>query len=345
MLRDFLFGYLYRVKLSYSFIIPVFNRPQEIDELLQSMQKLNFTSEFEIVIVEDGSTLSSKSVVDEFKNSLNISYYFKENSGPGDSRNFGMSKAKGNYFLILDSDVILPQDYLLEVDRGLSANYTDCFGGPDAAHDSFTDIQKAINYVMTSFITTGGIRGNKTSTINFEPRSFNMGLSKTAFLASNGFGKIHPGEDPDLSLRLLKLGFKSQLLEKAKVFHKRRINWHKFFIQVNKFGKVRPILTKWHPTSAKLTFWFPLLFCLGFLLGLIGVFFNFYFLLYCYFGYTLVLLIHSTIINKSIKIGFYSVLAMCIQFYGYGTGFAVSKLYIGLMKRQEQQQFPNLFFK
>ena len=232
------------METKYSFIIPVYNRPDEIEELLVSMITLLFIKPFEIVIIEDGSTLSSEHVIAKFSDRLNISFYKKENSGPGDSRNYGMQKAKGNYFLILDSDCILPENYLSEADKSLSENYVDCFGGPDAAHESFSDIQKAINYVMTSFYTTGGIRGGKQQVDRFQPRSFNMGLSRKAFVATGGFGKIHPGEDPDLTIRLWKKGYKTKLIPEAFVYHKRRISWSKFHTQVQKFGKCRPIFTK-----------------------------------------------------------------------------------------------------
>src|SRR5690606_5455481 len=211
--------------IKYSFIIPVFNRPQEVKELLESFIELKFQNYFEIVLVEDGSTESSEKVIDEFSEMLSISYYYKQNSGPGDSRNFGMKRAKGNYFIILDSDCLLPPHYLNTVDSFLNKKYYHCFGGADAAHISFTPLQKAINYAMTSFFTTGGIRGNKTAVNHFEPRSFNMGLSKEAFEKTGGFAKIHPGEDPDLSQRILKAGYETIFLPDAFVYHKRRISW------------------------------------------------------------------------------------------------------------------------
>ena len=193
--------------IQFSFIIPVYNRPHEIKELLESFKALTYSNAYEIVIVEDGSTLCCSDIVASYQDALNISYYQKPNTGPGDSRNFGMGLAKGNYYIILDSDVLLPPDYLEHVSTFLTHSYVDCFGGADAAHDSFTNLQKAINYTMTSFLTTGGIRGSKKSAHHFEPRSFNMGLSKQAFEATQGFSKIHPGEDPDLSHRVKKEGF------------------------------------------------------------------------------------------------------------------------------------------
>ncbi len=269
----------------FSFIIPVYNRPDEIKELLESFSKLEDNLTYEIVIVEDGSNETSENIIDSFKGQLDISYYYKSNSGPGDSRNYGMQQAKGNYFIILDSDVILPSNYLTEVKKFLEKSYYDCFGGPDAAHSSFSNLQKAINFAMTSFITTGGIRGGKKQVEDFQPRSFNMGLSKKAFLASGGFGKIHPGEDPDLSLRLHKLGFKTTLIENAFVYHKRRISWSKFYKQVNKFGMVRPILNQWHPNSKSLVYWFPTLFSLGLIASIIVLAFNIVWPLYLYLFY------------------------------------------------------------
>lgn len=332
------------MQLQFSFIIPVYNRPDETLELLQSFVGLKTDTSFEVVIVEDGSTFSSKNVADSFSDKLNISYYFKENSGPGDSRNFGMNKAKGNYFIILDSDCILPENYLSEVEKSLSANYVDCFGGPDAAHESFSNLQKAINFSMTSFITTGGIRGNKNSVDTFQPRSFNMGISKEAFIASKGFGRIHPGEDPDLSIRLWNLGFSTKLIPEAFVYHKRRISWRKFYKQVNKFGLVRPILNKWHPSTKKITYWFPTLFCLGFIASLVLVLFNFKWLFALYYVYFIMVLLTAWVSTKSLKIAILSLVAICIQFYGYGYGFFKSTIAINILRKDEKLFFPELFF-
>ncbi|MEJ6791413.1 MAG: glycosyltransferase [Lacinutrix sp.] len=333
------------MQLYFSFIIPVYNRPSEIEELLESFSKLEPVKDFEIVIIEDGSTLSSKEVVEKYIAQLNISYYFKENSGPGDSRNNGMNKAKGNYFIILDSDCILPKDYLVEVEKNLKSNFVDCFGGPDAAHQSFTNLQKAINFSMTSIITTGGIRGNKNSVNKFQPRSFNMGLSKKAFKATQGFSRIHPGEDPDLSIRLWNLGFETAFFETAYVYHKRRISWSKFYIQVNKFGMVRPILNQWHPTTKKITYWFPSLFVLGLILSVLLTFLHIMLPLYVILGYYVVAFSVAVLQTKSITVAFQSVIALTIQFFGYGIGFLKSTFFIGLLKRNPEVQFPKLFFK
>lgn len=330
--------------IHFSFIIPVYNRPEEVHELLQSFTKLQGDFDFSICIVEDGSSISSESVIGQFADQLNISYYFKENSGPGDSRNYGMSRAPGNYFIILDSDVLLPEDYLQVVSKSLSRHYTDCFGGPDAAHASFSNLQKAINFAMTSFMTTGGIRGGKNSE-NFQPRSFNMGLSKKAFEASGGFGTIHPGEDPDLALRLLNLGFKSQLIKNAYVYHKRRISWTKFYQQVYKFGMVRPILNSWHPTSERVIFWLPSLFFIGFVLSIVLLLFQIKWLLYIYIIYFLVAFITALRSSGNLSIAFLSVVAIAVQFYGYGYGFLKSTLAIKVLKQNPEKKFPKLFFK
>jgi len=333
------------MQLHFSFIIPVYNRPDEIDELLQSFNTLEGNKDFEIVIVEDGSSNPSKEVVGRYSKALNISYFYKENTGPGDSRNYGMKQAKGNYFIILDSDCILPKQYLNEVKKSLLANYVDCFGGPDAAHQSFTNLQKAINFSMTSFITTGGIRGRKNSVDKFQPRSFNMGLSKTAFKASKGFGNIHPGEDPDLSIRLWNLGFKTKLIPEAYVFHKRRISWSTFYKQVHKFGLVRPILNKWHPATKKITYWFPTLFCLGLLISVVLTVFHQYILIKMYLLYFVLAFVLAVLSTKSLVVATLSLPAILVQFLGYGYGFLKSTWGVWVLKKEPEMYFPNLFFK
>jgi len=330
----------------FSLIIPVYNRPDEVEELLESLSQLDYTEKFEIVIVEDGSSVPCEEVIHKYADKLSVSYYFKENSGPGDSRNYGMKKAKGDYFIIFDSDCIIPKNYLAEVEKALNANYVDCFGGPDKALDSFSDIQKAINFAMTSFLTTGGIRGGSEKIDKFQPRSFNMGLSRKAFEASNGFGNIHPGEDPDLSIRLWNLGFETRLFSDAYVYHKRRIDWSKFSIQVNKFGKARPILNSWYPKYNKLTFFFPSVFIIGLVVALIlSLIFNHDVLLQCYFLYFLVLFLVSTYQNKSLKIGMLTIKAVWKQFFGYGIGFIESYIKVIILKQKPQVAFPELFFK
>lgn len=341
----FLLHLLYMQTLHFSFIIPVYNRPEEIKELLESMVNIEGINDTEIVIVEDGSTQKSDFIVKDFQDKLDISYFFKPNSGPGDSRNYGMQKAKGNYYLILDSDCILPKHYLNVVKKSLNQDFVDCFGGADKSHTTFSNLQKAIDFSMTSFITTGGIRGSKHAVNKFQPRSFNMGISKKAFTASGGFGRIHPGEDPDLTIRLWKLGFKTKFIENAYVFHKRRISFKKFYQQVHKFGKVRPILNKWHPETSKITYWFPTVFCLGLVLAIIMSIFKNYWLLLAYAFYFLIAFLMCLFQKKNIIVAIMSLLAICIQFFGYGYGFLKSYFYIHVLGKSPEKQFPKLFFK
>lgn len=330
--------------LHFSFIVPVYNRPQEIKELLQSMSNLYYKKSYEVVIIEDGSTLPCKHEVEEFSSILQITYLTKKNTGPGDSRNYGMKRAKGNYFLILDSDVLLPVNYLKRLEEELKKDFVHCFGGPDRSHESFSSIQKGIDYAMTSFFTTGGIRGNKVSVQNFEPRSFNMGLSKEAFEASGGFGNIHPGEDPDLSIRLNKLGYVTKLISAAFVYHKRRIDWPKFQQQVYKFGLVRAVLIKWHPTSFKITYLFPSLFLIftAFAVSLswLGIYVFVQFLLF----YMLLILLDATRKTKNIGIGTLAVIATFIQFFGYGIGFLQASFQLFIRGQEAEEAFPTFFF-
>jgi glycosyltransferase involved in cell wall biosynthesis len=314
-------------------------------ELLDSFLELQFNIGFEIVIIEDGSSEKSEDIISSYSDRLNISYYYKENSGPGASRNYGMERAKGNYFIILDSDCILPPHYLEIVDTFLNTKFFHCYGGADAAHLSFSPLQKAINYTMTSFITTGGIRGSERSVTDFEPRSFNMGISKEVFLKTGGYAKIHPGEDPDLSQRIKKEGYSTTFIPNAHVFHKRRISWKKFYTQVNRFGMVRPILNTWHPTTAKITFWFPTSFVIVVVISAVmSALWDFRFILplFVYLG---AILLGSSFRNKSLYIGVLSVIAVFVQFFGYGLGFLKSTFFVRILNKDPQKQFPNLFFK
>ena len=330
--------------MQYSFIIPVYNRPDELDELLKSLAGQTYTADFEVVVIEDGSTISSESICQQYQSSLSITYLAKPNTGPGDSRNYGMRCAKYDYFLILDSDCLLPPHYLEAVDDYLQAHYVDCFGGADTADEHFTKVQKAINYTMTSFFTTGGIRGSARGVQRFEPRSFNMGLSRAAFEATGGFGKIHPGEDPDLVIRLWGKGFETAFIPEAFVFHKRRISWQKFQKQVSKLGQTRAILNHWHPHTRKITVWLPTCFALGLcgaillaLCGSIGA-------LLVYLCYFVLIAWDSARENGSIQIGLMSVWAVLVQFFSYGFGFLWATLKIFLIKKPMEVLFPKLFF-
>ena len=331
--------------MKYSFIIPIYNRPEELYELLNSLVSQTYEGDFEVVVIEDGSTITSEQICKKYQNDLSITYLSKPNTGPGDSRNYGMQRAQHDYFLILDSDCILPSHYLEAVDDFLQAHYVDCFGGSDTATDDFTDIQKAINYTMTSLLTTGGIRGSQKCIQRFEPRSFNMGLSRKAFEATGGFGKIHPGEDPDLVIRLWEKGFDSAFIPTAFVFHKRRISWVKFRTQVSKFGQTRAILNHWHPQTRKLTFWLPTCFALGLCGAILLAFFGHIAPLLVYVSYFILIGWDSARENRSVKIGFLSVWALLVQFFSYGWGFLRATLKIAFVKKPIETLFPHLFFK
>lgn len=308
-----------------SIIIPVYNRPTEVKELLYSLAKQDFRKSFEVIVVEDGSTETCEREIAAFPN-LDIRYYVKENSGPGLSRNFGMERASGDYFIILDSDVILPTFYLSTVYDALKVNFTDAFGGPDAAHPEFSSLQKAINYSMTSFLTTGGIRGKKKGLGKFQPRSFNMGISKKAFQSTGGFSDMRTGEDIDLTFRLWQNGFDTQLIPDAYVYHKRRNNLQSFFKQTRSFGATRPILNRKYPSSRKLTYWFPALFIIGFDISLILLFFGYWQPILLFAIYFILIFLDALVQTKNFKVGFLSLVTTCLQLYGYGLGFLESLL-------------------
>ena len=313
------------MNLRFSIIVPVYNRPNEIDDLLESLTQQDFTNDFEVLIIEDGSENSSEEIVKTHSKHLDIKYFFKENSGAGMSRNFGMQQATGNYFIILDSDVIVPKQYLTEVKKALENKFTDAFGGPDAAHEGFTALQKAINYSMTSFLTTGGIRGKKNSIGKFQPRSFNLGLSKAAFEQTSGFADLKIGEDIDLTFRLWENGFETQLIDKAFVYHKRRSTIKQFFKQTFTFGTARPQLNKRFPETARITYWFPSVFIIGFDISCVAAIFGYWQLLLFYGFYFMLIFLDSLFQNKNLIVAFLSIITSFTQHIGYGLGFLESK--------------------
>jgi len=313
------------VKLVFSIIIPVYNRPEEIDELLASILAQEYDGIFDVCIIEDGSSIKSDLIVEKYRTELPIHYFEKENTGPGASRNYGMTKVTGNYFIILDSDVTLPKHYLATVAKQLEHKYTDAFGGPDAAHPNFSVLQKAINYSMTSFFTTGGIRGKKHSVEKFQPRSFNMGLSKKAFEITKGFSDMRAGEDIDLTFRLWNHGLETQLIDNAFVYHKRRNSISSFFQQTLAFGAARPKLNKMYPTTAKLTYWFPSIFILGLDLSILLLIFGIYSPILSYGLYFSLIAIDASLRNNFNPIvGILSIITSVTQFIGYGLGFLES---------------------
>ena len=306
--------------MQFSIIIPVYNRPDEVEELLHSLT--NQTDKvFEVIIVEDGSTVRCEDACKQYAKQLDIKYLYKENSGPGGSRNFGAKQATGDYLLILDSDCIVPENYVKNIRVELTANPCDAFGGADAAHDSFSNMQKAVNYAMTSFFTTGGIRGGKKDTLEkFHPRSFNMGIKTDVFQALGGFSDMRYGEDIDFSIRIFEAGYSVRLFPGAYVFHKRRTNLQKFYRQVFHSGEARIVLWKKHPNSLKFVHLLPSCFVTGVILLLVAGFFEP--VIWCLLAFfCLTVFIDSTLKNKSIKIGFLSIITSFTQLFGYGLGF------------------------
>ena len=304
----------------FSIIIPVYNRPQEVDELLESLCTQTF-NDFEVVVVEDGSTEKCEEVCQKYADKLNLNYHFKPNSGPGPSRNYGAERSQGEYLIILDSDVIVPEHYLEIVKSELDREPCDAFGGPDRAHTSFTPIQKAINYAMTSFFTTGGIRGGKQKLDKFYPRSFNLGIKKSVFEALGGFAPMRYGEDIDLSTRIFSNGYSCRLFPEAYVYHKRRVKFSSFFRQVKHSGEARVILKKKYPDTFKLVHLLPAVFVVGNLFLVVMALFHHWLWLAPILLYCLMVFVDSLIKNKDMKVALLSVPAAYVQLFGYGTGF------------------------
>ena len=345
--------------MKYSIIVPVYNRPDEVDELLESLSSQTL-KDFEVVIVEDGSQIPCKDVCDKYADILVLYYYAKENSGPGQSRNYGAERANGDYLLILDSDVVLPEGYLQAVEDALRQNPVEAFGGPDAAHPSFTPVQKAISYSMTSFFTTGGIRGGKAKLDKFYPRSFNMGIRRDVYLQLGGFSKMRFGEDIDFSYRIVEAGYRPQLFPEAWVWHKRRTDFRKFFRQVYNSGIARINLEKRHPGTMKLVHLLPTVFTIGvialILISAVGRALMYYvdrdqFYWMCFAPwipiilYSLLICIDSTIKNRSLRVGILSVPAAFVQLMGYGLGFIESWWKRCILKQDEFTAFEKNFYK
>jgi len=307
----------------FSIIIPLYNRPQEIDELLNTLTLQTYL-QFEVLVIEDGSVNDAKAIVDKYANKLDIKYFFKPNEGQGFARNYGFERAKGDYFVIFDSDCLIPEDYLEIVRDYLFEHKLDAYGGPDAAHDSFTPVQKAISYAMTSPFTTGGIRGNKKHIGQFHPRSFNMGVSREVWEKVGGFILTRLGEDIEYSIRIHENGFKIGLIPGAKVYHKRRTSFAQFYKQLHFFGRARINIYKFFPSELKLVHFFPAVFTCGVIFTvLMNIFYaplaylcNFMLLLYL-----MLIFFHSWQVNKSLKVAFLSIIAAFIQLTAYGLGF------------------------
>jgi Glycosyltransferases, probably involved in cell wall biogenesis len=328
--------------LSLSLIIPVYNRPQEVDELLASLTKQSDRN-FEVIIVEDGSTDKSEDVVNSYSEALSVSYHFIPNGGPGQARNYGARTAQGEYLIVLDSDCVVPEDYIRSVRAELTSSKADAFGGPDKAFKDFSSIQKAINYSMTSFFTTGGIRGGKKKMDKFYPRSFNMGVRKKIYDELGGFSKMRFGEDIDFSIRIYRKGYKICLFSSAWVYHKRRTDWKKFYRQVYNSGIARINLFRKYPDSLKVVHLLPSIFTVGalvcFILGFLSP------LLWLPLGlFTLIVFCDSTTQNKSFKIGLLSIIASFIQLFGYGLGFLSAFWKRIVLKKNEFSAFNENFY-
>ena len=329
--------------MRYSIIIPVYNRPDEVDELLNSLTQQT-VHDFEVIVVEDGSSVTCEHVVKRYEQQLNIRYFNKPNSGPGQTRNYGAERSSGEYLLILDSDCILPPGYLAAIEEELKRQPADAFGGPDRAHDSFTSTQKAINYAMTSFFTTGGIRGGKKKMDKFYPRSFNMGLKADVYRALGGFSKMRFGEDIDLSIRIFKGGYSCRLFPEAWVWHKRRTDLKKFFKQVYNSGIARINLYKKYPESLKVVHLLPAVFTLGVVFVLLSSLICPYALLLLAM-FAIIIFTDSSIRNRSLWIGILSVLAAFIQLTGYGSGVLSAWWKRCILKKDSFSAFEKNFYK
>lgn len=327
----------------FSIIIPLYNRPNEIDELLNSLTTQTETN-FEVIIIEDGSSIPSAHIVDKYMERLPVKYYFKSNSGPALSRNFGVSHSEGDYLIFLDSDCILPKDYLKSITTELKQKDADAFGGPDKADNSFTPIQKAINYSMTSFFTTGGIRGGKKKLDRFFPRSFNFGIKRSVFVALRGYSDMRFGEDIDLSIRIYDAGYRCQLFSDSWVYHKRRTDFRKFFKQVYNSGIARVNLYQKYPDSLKYVHCLPALFTLGtcflVLLGICSTAFLFPIALFM-----LVIFIDASIKNKDVIIGLLAIIASFVQLIGYGSGFIAAWFIQIILRKNYLSAFDKNFYK
>ena len=339
--------YLCKIKpdyMKYSFIVPVYNRPDEVDELLESLEGQTL-KDFEVVVVEDGSDKPCKDICDRHADVLDIHYYIKPNSGPGQSRNYGAERAGGEYLIVLDSDVVLPEGYLAAVDKELQDAPADAFGGPDRAHPSFTDTQKAISYSMTSFYTTGGIRGGNKKLDKFYPRSFNMGIRRETYMLLGGFSRMRFGEDIDFSIRIFKAGCRCRLFPEAWVWHKRRTDFRKFWRQVYNSGIARINLYKKYPESLKIVHLLPMVFTVGVAYLLLLAAIGFLWALLPLALYAAAIFLDSSTVNRSLVVGALSVVSAFVQLLGYGCGFINAWWRRCVLGKDEFSAFEKTFYK
>ncbi len=340
------FGFMSKTK-SISFIIPVYNRPDEIKELLKSFLVLKKNGwHYEIIIADDGSNPRLEGTVNAFKRNLPVEYFYKPNSGPGDTRNQAMKKAKGDYLVILDSDVVLPDDYMLKLQDFIEANPgIDMFGGPDTDLPSFDFFQKAVNLSMTSFLTTGGIRGKKQNLQRYVPRSFNMVLKREVFDRTGGFGNMHPGEDPEWVYRAWRKGFRTGFAPELKVYHKRRIDWKSFSRQITKFGITRCILNRLYPEAKSVVYWAPVL-LVGFALLSIVSTFRFGIVALLPFGLYLLAVYLEFLWNvRRLVLALAALGVFAVQTWSYAKGFLTACIKFLFSAKPPDELFPELFFK
>ncbi len=330
---------------SISIIVAIFNRKDELFELLNSLSHQT-DKDFEVIIVDDGSRIDLNPTIHQFEEMLTIQYFRKKNSGPGLSRNYGAKRAKNDWLVFVDSDVIVETNYIENIKKDIQETPCDAFGGADKAHRGFNLMQKAISYSMTSVFTTGGIRGNKKSVSKFQPRSFNMGVRKEAFEKVGGFSEMRIGEDPDLSMTLWENGFTTAFFDNIGVYHKRRVDFGKFSQQVYQFGCARPILNQRHPKYVKISFAFPTLFLLGFALGFVEyLFLRKGFVMAMYGLYTWLVFFHALWKTKNISIAGMAVISTYIQMFSYGYGFLKSWIMLNVFKLDPEEAFPNHFYR
>jgi glycosyltransferase involved in cell wall biosynthesis len=305
----------------YSIVIPVFDRPQELEELLVSLTQQS-TQDFEVLVVDDGSKQKSDGVLERFANVLKLKYFYKPNGGPGPSRNYGFERAAGDYFVVFDSDCVLPPHYFEAVEKALSPGKIDMWGGPDRGRGDFTPLQQAMGYTMSSLLTTGGIRGGKDRA--FQPRSFNMGMSRKVYEATGGFRLDRFAEDIELSIRVSKMGFTVTLIRDAFVYHKRRTTLGAFFTQVSNFGKGRVMVGMVHPGAVKLTHWFPSVFLIGLFLLPFLLLVNTFLgsaLVFIYMAYMMAIYFDTAFKSRSFPVALLAIPCAFIQMTGYGFGF------------------------
>lgn len=303
----------------FSVIVPVYNRCDEVDDLLKSLAAQS-CKDFEVMIVEDGSTQPCREVVEKWAGKVDAHYYYKDNEGRSIARNYGIERASGSYFVFFDSDCVIPPHYFARLSSALKQHYVPCFGGPDAASSDFTLVQKAISFSMTAFLTTGGIRGGKVQLEKFVPRSFNMGYSRQVWEKVGGFREMF-SEDIDMSTRIRKAGFSIALIRDAYVYHKRRVNMRLFCRQVYVFGMSRITLYLLYPESLKLVHWLPAVFVMGVAaMALLTVFVHWMWILPLV-AYLLAVFACAWAETKRLKIAALAIAASVIQLGGYGCGF------------------------